>query len=200
MCWLSTPLSPRQMNASSVADQDTRMSPARTKTEAGKTPSTRLNSELRPDRFWIRITGRPHGKKSDALNARPLTYSPVSVSRHHCQPHGRENGSSSSTITAEGFSLFAFPSCMRSRISARDRSNVPFADSSWESCRTSLPCTASARINSRSSATLPGAVAICSKCCTSLGGKTLRYFALRSFTSSTALKTAPRSGTRPGWT
>ena len=84
------------------------------------------------------------------LYARPLITFIKSPSLLSSHPSGNSNGFSSSLISGSGFCFLIFPCFTSSAFSAAIRFNNSDAGSSFGSCGTSLPRTASSRISSRS--------------------------------------------------
>src|SRR6185312_6126674 len=104
----------------------------------------------------------------------------------HSHPTGNSNGFSSSATAASGLSRLAFPSAISRSFSARILCSSTLPGSSPGSCGTSLPCTASVKISSRSFVIPPGALASRLKFCRSGDGCVARYFALGSRAARTA--------------
>ncbi len=79
----------------------------------------------------------------------PKAHIPRLINRVHSHPSGNSNGFSSSLISGSGFCFLILPCFTSSAFSAAIRFSSSDAGSSFGSCGTSLPRTASSRISSR---------------------------------------------------
>lgn len=147
MCWLRTASPRSHLKASRVADHETSKSPSRTKTSSGKSPSAKLNSFAGLVRFWMRIIGKPDCFQSAGLNARPLTYRPVSFIRAGTHPAGMSF--SISSIGSDVFQRTRRTFLARSSRLERAFLRSAEAGGSFGFCSASLPRTARSNMKRR---------------------------------------------------